>query len=87
MRLKQKPMFYSICSCNDRDSLVGSSVAEMLLLHVVCIKSVDLFACFSCFSCCLLIFSKTFFSKKFFQEHYPSVKQFGSRSGPTECRS
>ena len=59
MRLRQKPIFNSIYSCNDRDSLVGYSVAEMLLLHVVSTKSVYLFACFSRFSCCLLIFSKT----------------------------
>ena len=28
----------------------------------------------------------TFFIKKNFKEHYQSVKQFGSRSGPTFCR-
>ena len=27
------------------------------------------------------------FFKKFFKEHYQIVKEFGSRSGPTECRS
>ena len=30
---------------------------------------------------------KITFIKRFFQEHYQSVKRFGSRSGPTECRS
>ena len=37
----------------------------------------------------LLLWSADFFKinffKKLFQEHYLSVKQFGSRSGPTEC--
>ena len=32
-------------------------------------------------------FSKLTFFKYFFQEQYQSVKQFGSRSGPTFCRS
>ena len=35
---------------------------------------------FSCF-CHLLTFLKINFFKKFFQEHYPSVKQFRPRSG------
>ena len=39
----------------------------------------------------LLMSSADFFKinlfKKFFQEYYQSVKQFGSRSGPTDCRS
>ena len=39
---------------------------------------------FSCFYCRLLFFSKLTFFKRFFQEHYQSVKQFGSRSGPTK---
>ena len=42
-----------------------------------------LFAC--CFCCCLLTFFQINFYKKSFQEHYKSVKQFGSRSGPTFC--
>ena len=43
---------------------------------------------FSWSFCRLLTFFKIFFfSKKIFQEHYQSVKQFGSRSGPTFCRS
>ena len=35
--------------------------------------------------CRLLIFFKIDFFKKFFQEYHQSVKQFGSRSGPTFC--
>ena len=31
--------------------------------------------------------SKLTFSRIFFQEHFQSVKQFGSRSGPTFCQS
>ena len=42
---------------------------------------------FSFFCCRLLTFFKINFFEKFFQEHYQSVKQFGSRSGPTLCRS
>ena len=38
---------------------------------------------FSCFFCRLLIFFKINFFEKLFQEHYQSVKQFGSRPGPT----
>ena len=39
-------------------------------------------------TCCrLLTLVKIKFFKKFFQEHCQSVKQFGSRSGPTFCRS
>ena len=41
----------------------------------------------SCFCCRLLTFFKMNFFKKFFQEHYQSVKQFGSRSGPMFCLS
>ena len=32
-------------------------------------------------------FFKIIFFKKFFQEHYQCVKQFGSQSGPTCCQS
>ena len=41
---------------------------------------------FSWFCWCLLTFFVIFFFK-FFQDHLQSVKQFGSRSGPTFCRS
>ena len=37
--------------------------------------------------CRLLIIFKINFSEKFFQEYHQSVKQFGSRSGPTKCRA
>ena len=33
--------------------------------------------------CCLLIFFKINFFEEFFQKYHQSVKQFGSRSGPT----
>ena len=36
---------------------------------------------FACFYCCLQTFFKINFFKSFFQEHYQSYKQFGSRSG------
>ena len=36
---------------------------------------------FSCYCCGLLTFFKINVFKKFFQEHYQSVKQLGSRSG------
>ena len=36
--------------------------------------------------CRLLIFSKSFIFEKFFQEYHMSVKQIGSRSGPTFFR-
>ena len=39
------------------------------------------------FCCCLLAFFKLTFFKMIFQEHYQSVKQFGSRSVPTICPS
>ena len=42
---------------------------------------------FSCFCCRLLPFFKINFFKKLFQKHFQSVKQFRSRSGPTQCRS
>ena len=42
---------------------------------------------FSCFCCRLLIFFKINFFEKFFQEYHLSVKQIGSRSGPTFCRT
>ena len=42
---------------------------------------------YSCFCCRLLTFFKMNFFKKIFQEHYQSVKQFGSRSGPMFCQS
>ena len=34
----------------------------------------------------LLIFFKINVFKKFFEEYHQSVKQSGSRSGPTECQ-
>ena len=40
---------------------------------------------FSCFFCRLLIFFKSTFFKKLFQEYHLSVKQLGSRSGLTCC--
>ena len=33
----------------------------------------------------MLLLSSADFFQKFFREHYQSVKQFGHRSGPTEC--
>ena len=42
---------------------------------------------FTCFCCRLLDFLNINFFKKFFKEHYQSVKWFGSRSGPTFCWS
>ena len=39
------------------------------------------------FVVCWFFFFKIDFFKKFLQKYYQSVKQFGSRSGPTECRS
>ena len=42
---------------------------------------------FSCFCRHLLTFFKIYFFKKFFQEHYQSVKWFGSRLGLTFFRS
>ena len=35
---------------------------------------------------CLLIFIITNIFKKFIKEYHQSVKQFGSRSGPTKCQ-
>ena len=40
-----------------------------------------------CFCCRLLTFFKINVFKKIFQEHYQSIKWFGSRSGPTFCQS
>ena len=37
--------------------------------------------------CRLLIFFINIFVKKNFQEYHQSVKQFGSRSGPSSCRA
>ena len=42
---------------------------------------------FSCFCCHPLTFFKINFFKIFFQKHYQSVKQFGSRPGLTFCLS
>ena len=42
---------------------------------------------FTCFCCRLLTFFKINFLIKFFQEHYQSVNQFGSRSGLKFCQS
>ena len=41
----------------------------------------------SCFFCRLLTFFNINYFKKLFQKHFQSVKRFGSRSGPTFCRS
>ena len=42
---------------------------------------------FSCFCCCVKIFFKINFFKKFFQEHYQSVKWFGFKSDRTNILS
>ena len=42
---------------------------------------------FSWYFCRLQIFFKVCLFEKFFNEHYQSVKQFGSRSGLTFCRA
>ena len=59
------------------------------LSSTVVIDSLSLFMLgnFPSFYSCLLYFFKINFFEKFFQEHYQSDKQFGSRSGPTFWRS
>ena len=56
----------------------------------VCCKRCSLTLCmlgnFSPICCRLLAFFKSSYFKKFFQEHYQGVKQFGSRSGLTCCQ-
>ena len=46
-------------------------------------KIIGVLGNFSSFCCPPLMFFKIYFFKKLFQECYQSVKQFGSRSGPT----
>ena len=58
---------------------------------LICLPKIHLLLSFklpsaSNYNWCFSYFSKlTFFFQKFFQVHYQSVKQFGSRSGSTEC--
>ena len=42
--------------------------------------------CFSCFLSSLIFLNQLFKKKKKIQIYHQSVKQFGSRSGPTFCR-
>ena len=58
-------------------------------IHTSCLTILNpcLLGNFSRFLCRLLIFFKIDFFKKFFQEYNQSVKQFGSRSGPTFRRA
>ena len=42
---------------------------------------------FSCLCCHMLTFFKINLFKKFLQEYYKSVKEFGSRSGPAFSQS
>ena len=62
-----------------------SYFAVLAVRHGLCLCMLGNFSCF----CCPLLafFLKFTFSKNFFQEHYQSVKWFGSRSGPTFCQS
>ena len=57
-------------------------------MHCLCNENISCCGLFACraFICHIILFLKLPFSKYFFQEHYQSVKQYGSRSEPTECR-
>ena len=58
---------------------------NLMLINTLSCKALTLcmLGNFACFFCHLWIFLKTNFFKKIFQEYHQSVKQFGSRSGPT----
>ena len=71
-------------------SSLGKNQSHWQEVHIDCIpnhsENRKFLGNFACFCCRLLTFFKINLFKKFFQEHYQSVKQFGSRSGTMLCR-
>ena len=67
--------------------MVGEKLSSSLFLVIY--FSISLTICmlgnFFHFPCFLLLSADFFSKKKIFQEHHQSVKQFGSRLGPTFC--
>ena len=59
----------------------------MKLLFAIVNLTLGIMGYFSRFCCCLPTFFKINFFKKVFQEYYQSAEWFGSRSGPSFCRS
>ena len=71
--------------CNNKNMIKIAPIFSQVSMHSH--TTLWFLGNFSCFCCRLLAFFKINFFKKFFYKHYQSVKRFGSRSGPTMCRS
>ena len=70
-----RPANHAICSYIDSNASWPIRIC-LFIDHIILLYTT--LANLSCFCCHLLAFKKIFF-----QEHYQSVKWFGSRSGPT----
>ena len=70
-----------LCICGKYQNLTCWPILLYCLLNLCMLSN------FSCLCCRLLNFFKINFLKKLFQQYHQGVKQFGSRSGPTGCRS
>ena len=78
---------------NERAGMMADKKTQMSILLII-VSSISFknnsFACwiiFHVFCRLLIFFFKINFFEKLFQECYHSVKQFGSRLGPTLCWS
>ena len=78
---------YNAATDVDMDSFRVIGHITKPYIHIFMLLTLCMLGNFAFFWCCLLTFFKINFFKKFFQEHYQSVKRFVSRSGPTFCRS
>ena len=74
-----------------RDKGISSSTSVLWVATIANVQLTFLTLCllgnFVCFFVVCGFFFKLTFSKEIFQEHHQSVKQFGSRSGPTFCQA
>ena len=78
----------SVCNGYQQTTLVINELVlfcQFLNSSIPFFLSLCMLGNFSCFCCRLLTFFKINFFQKFFHEHYQSVIQFSSRSGPTLC--
>ena len=75
--------FYAPKVCLSGPMLRIKTLDELIFINVLNTVQWVIFHAF----CRLLLFFKSNFFEKLFQEYHQSVKQFGSRSGPTFCQA
>ena len=89
--LRRKVLFILTCGSTSWCRKKTASKRQLIAFFPINACSLIISACWVIFMLIFLspadFFFKINFFKTLFQEHYQSVKQFGSRSGPTFCRS